>query len=1002
MDQRTPSTTLTSDTPENSVLNGVNAAFLDALYADYKENPASVPQGWRNYFDRLEKGGEGVDAEAARHLVDGPSWARKDWPPRVRTEETALMDGDWPLVEKKIADKMARRSPEASRADVQSATKDSIRALMLIRAYRIRGHLIADLDPLGIKRDPHDHFLRNGETHPELDPATYGFGPEDWDRSIFIDHVLGLETATLREIMDILKRTYCGTFAVEFMHMSDPEQKAWIQERIEGPDKDISFTKEGKQAIQKKLIEAEGFENFLNVKYTGTKRFGLDGGESMVPALEQIIKRGGALGVSEIAIGMPHRGRLNVLAAVMGKPYRHIFHEFQGGSVTPEDVAGSGDVKYHLGASSDREFDGNDVHLSLTANPSHLEAVNPVVLGKSRAKQDKIKRAAENPDNKRHKVLPLLLHGDAAFAGQGVVAECLSFSGLRGYQAGGCIHFIVNNQIGFTTSPQFARSSPYPSDVAKMIGSPIFHVNGDDPEAVVYAAKIATEFRQEFGNDVVIDMFCYRRFGHNEGDEPSFTQPLMYKAIKDHPTTRELYNDRLVKEGVIDAEWTERERANFRAFLDSEFESGENFRPNKADWLDGNWRGYGLPADDDRRGDTAVDIDQLRAIGTHLTRVPDDIAIHKTLARILKQKHKMFESGEGFDWATAEALAFGSLLQDGFDIRLSGQDSRRGTFSQRHASFVDQETNEAYVPLETLPDARATFEVHDSNLSEFAVMGFEYGYSLSNPRALVMWEGQFGDFANGAQVIIDQFISSGERKWLRMSGLVLLLPHGYEGQGPEHSSARLERFLQMCAQDNMQVANCTTPANYFHILRRQMRRDFRKPLILMTPKSLLRHKRCVSTLEEMGPGSSFHRVLWDDAEYRKGSTVELVPDDKIKRVVLCSGKVYYDLLEEREARGIDNVYLLRVEQFYPYPFHSVNKELLRFQSAEMIWCQEEPKNMGAWTFMEPNLEWSLGQIEAKHRRPIYVGRQASAAPATGLASRHRQELEAFLDEALTV
>ncbi len=966
-----------------TVLSGANAQYLEQMYARYDADPASVDAEWRAFFEKEAGAANGAAG------AEGPSWARKDWPPAVNGEWTSALDGNWGEAEQKLKAKIEQRAPAAGAEDVHQATKDSLRALMLIRAYRIRGHLIADLDPLG---------LQETNVHPELDPRSLGFTEADMDRPIFIDRVLGLETATLNEILEILRRTYCGTFAVEFMHITDPEQKAWIQHRIEGPDKDISFTPEGKKAILNKLVEAEGFENFMNVKYTGTKRFGLDGAESAVPALEQIIKRGGALGVKEIVIGMPHRGRLNVLATVMGKPYYHIFHEFQGGSVTPDDVGGSGDVKYHLGASSDREFDGNRVHLSLTANPSHLEAVNPVVIGKARSKQDRIE--PPDLDAPRTHVLPLLLHGDAAFAGQGIIAECFGFSGLRGYNAGGTIHFIVNNQIGFTTSPKFSRSSPYPSDVAKMVEAPIFHVNGDDPEAVVYAAKIAIEFRQKFGADAVIDMFCYRRFGHNEGDEPSFTQPRMYKKIRSLPSTRQIYTERLTAEGAIRAEDGEKERETFRQFLDEEFAAANSFKPNKADWLDGQWSGFVPPVDDDRRGDTAVEIEGLKDIGKVLSEYPKTFNAHKTLKRILKQKQKIFETGEGVDWATAEALAFGSLLQDGFGVRLSGQDSRRGTFSQRHAVFIDQETENTYMPLRHLDTANATFEVHDSNLSEFAVMGFEYGYSLANPKFLVLWEGQFGDFANGAQVIIDQFISSGERKWLRLCGLVLLLPHGYEGQGPEHSSARLERFLQLCAQDNMQVANCTTPSNYFHILRRQMRRNFRKPLVLMTPKSLLRHKRCVSTLEEMGPGSSFHRVLWDDAESKPGSTVKLVSDARIKRVVLCSGKVYYDLLEEREKRGVNNVYLMRVEQFYPFPAHSLIAELQRFKNAEMIWCQEEPKNMGSWFFMEPNLEWTLNQIGAKHKRARYVGRAASASPATGLASRHKKELDDFMEEAL--
>jgi len=968
-----------------SFLSGANALYLEEQYARYARDPASVDPELRDFFDELG------DTDLAESNAEGPSWERTDWPPRTGDELTAALDGNWGALEHVFEKKIAEKKPDLAPADVHAATKDSIKALMLIRAYRIRGHLIADLDPLGLQKK---------KIHPELDPKTYGFEDKDMDRPIFIDMVLGLESATLRQIMEVLQRTYCGTFAVEFMHITSPEQKSWIQQRIEGPDKDISFTEEGKKAILSKLVEAEGFEKFLQVKYTGTKRFGLDGGEAMVPALEQIIKRGGALGVKEINFGMPHRGRLNVLAAVMGKPYHHIFHEFQGGSVTPDSVGGSGDVKYHLGASSDREFDGNKVHLSLAANPSHLEAVNPVVLGKCRAKQD-LMDAGDVKVARTH-VLPLLLHGDAAFAGQGVVAECFGFTGLPGYRTGGTIHFIVNNQIGFTTRPKFARSSPYPSDVAKMVEAPLFHVNGDDPEAVVYAAKVAAEFRMEFGMDVVIDMFCYRRFGHNEGDEPSFTQPLMYKKIAKQPTAMEKYAKRLEKEGVISQGWIDQEQEEFRNFLEDEFKAGEEFKPNKADWLDGRWSDFAPPQDDDRRGDTAVDLDRLKEIGKVMTTVPDGFEAHKTLKRILKAKAEMFDSGEGFDWATAEALAFGSLLREGYRVRLSGQDSRRGTFSQRHAQFVDQKTEKRYTPLRHIASEQGEFEVIDSNLSEFAVMGFDYGYSLADPTCLTLWEGQFGDFANGAQVIFDQFISSAERKWLRMSGLVLLLPHGYEGQGPEHSSARLERYLQACAQDNLQVANCTTPANYFHILRRQMKRDFRKPLILMTPKSLLRHKRAVSSLKDFGPGSSFHRVLWDHAETNPGSTVKLVSDAKVKRVVICSGKVYYDLLEEREKRDINDIYLLRTEQFYPFPAHSLMDELKRFKNAEMIWCQEEPKNMGAWTFMEPNIEWTLNQVGAKHKRPRYVGRPASASPATGLMRRHLEELQAFLDEALTV
>ncbi len=977
---------------ETSFLYGGNSAFLEEVYAKYANDPSSVDASWRGIFDAMGDNASEIlsEVQAGRARIKTEVPEHSELLGAFDNEE--FSDKPSPAL---LKARLAQRGKGASVEELRAATVDSIRALMLIRAYRIRGHLIANLDPLQL--DP-------PVNHPELDPLSYGFTEEDYDRPIFIDHVLGMETATLNEILDVVKRTYCGTFAVQFMHIADPEEKAWIQERIEGPDKEIAFTPEGKKAIFNKLVETEGFERFLGIKYTGTKRFGLDGGETLVPAMEQIIKRGGALGVKEIVFGMPHRGRLNMLANVMGKPFQAIFHEFKGGGANPDDVEGSGDVKYHLGASSDRAFDENKVHLGLTANPSHLEAVNPVVLGKVRAKQSQYepdKKLEEAPG--RETVLPVLLHGDAAFAGQGLVAECLCMSGLKGHRAGGTIHFIVNNQIGFTTSPRFARTSPYPSDVALMVQAPIFHVNGDDPEAVVYAAKIATEFRQKFAKDVVIDMFCYRRFGHNEGDEPAFTQPLMYKKIKAHPTTLKIYGDRLVHEGLLSAEEVSQHAQHFQETLQADFDAADNYRPNKADWLDGRWSGLGRAEGDERRGETSVDISTLEEVGAALTKIPEGFTPHRTLKRILKNKEEMFDAGEGIDWATAEALAFGSLITEGKYVRLVGQDSGRGTFSHRHSYFVDQDTETRHHPLNHLrPDQKGEYEVVDSFLSEFAVLGFEYGYSLAEPNALVLWEAQFGDFANGAQVIIDQFISSGERKWLRMSGLVMLLPHGYEGQGPEHSSARLERYLQLCAEDNMQVANCTTPANYFHILRRQLHRNFRKPLIIMAPKSLLRHKRAVSTLEDMGPGSSFHRVLWDDAEMKPGSSVELRPDPEIKRVILCSGKVYYDLFDAREKRGIDNIQILRVEQFYPFPAKSLINELSRFPEADIVWCQEEPKNMGGWAFMEANIEWVLDRIEAKNRRPHYIGRNAMASTATGLMSHHLKSLEAFLEDAMTV
>ena len=972
---------------KTSFLYGGNADYIEDLQARYEKDPSSVDAEWQVFFAGLSD-----DPASVEKSAKGASWEKPNWPLTANGELISALDSNWGAVEKIVTDKLKGKAESAgsgiSHSDLQQATRDSVRALMMIRAYRMRGHLHAKLDPLELEAK---------KDHEELHPSSYGFVDADWDRKIFIDFVLGLEYATIREMLAILRRTYCSTLGWEFMHISTPAEKSWIQARIEGPDKEIAFTREGKRAILNKLVEAEGFEKFIDVKYTGTKRFGLDGGESMVPALEQIIKRGGALGVQEIVFGMAHRGRLNVLAQVMGKPHRAIFHEFKGGSYAPAEVEGSGDVKYHLGASSDRTFDGNNVHLSLTANPSHLEIVDPVVLGKVRAKQDQL-----GDTDERIKVLPLLIHGDAAFAGQGVVAECLGLSGLKGHKTGGSIHFIINNQIGFTTYPRFSRSSPYPSDVAKMIEAPIFHVNGDDPEAVVFAVKVAVEFRQLFHKPVVIDMFCYRRFGHNEGDEPSFTQPLMYKKIRQQPTTLEIYSKKLIAEGVITEGEAEKIKADWRARLEAEYEAGQAYKPNKADWLDGRWAGMKAVAstqDDARRGETGASTALLKEIGRKLTDVPADFHAHKTILRFLENRRKAIDTGEGIDWATGESLAFALTLNDGNRVRLSGQDVERGTFSQRHSVLIDQENERRYKPLSHIREGQGRYEVINSMLSEEAVLGFEYGYSLSEPNALTLWEAQFGDFANGAQVLFDQFISSGERKWLRMSGLVCLLPHGYEGQGPEHSSARLERFLQMCAEDNMQIANCSTPANYFHILRRQLKREFRKPLILMTPKSLLRHKRAVSRLDEMAEGTSFHRILWDDAQYLKGEKIKLAKDSKIRRVVLCTGKVYFDLYEDREKRGIDDVYLLRVEQLYPFPLKALVNELSRFKNAEIVWCQEEPKNMGSWTFVEPYLAWVLEQTGAKVKRPRYVGRPASAATATGLMSRHLAQLQAFLDEA---
>ena len=915
----------------------------------------------------MDYDGEFLAAEA----LSGPSWARTDWPALPGDDLTAGLD---PMA-MAIAPKPVKDAPAAAAATtdaVRRAAQDSINAQMLIRTYRVRGHLAANLDPLG---------LTSRDLPADLTPEYHGFvTPEDQARKVFIGGPLGLEYTTIAELVSILRANYCGNVGVEYMHINDVAERRFIQDKLEGRNKEIQFTDLGKKAILTKIIEAEQFEKFLGRKYVGTKRFGLDGGEAMIPAMESIIKVGGSNGINEIVFGMPHRGRLNMLGNVMQKPFRVIFHEFGGGSANPDDVGGSGDVKYHLGTSTDRDFDGNLVHLSLTPNPSHLEAVDPVVLGKVRAIQ------TIKADEAREHVMPVLMHGDAAFAGQGIVAECFGFSGLKGYNTGGTIHFVVNNQIGFTTSPQFARSSPYPSDVAKIVQAPIFHCNGDDPEAVTFATKIATEFRQRFKRDVVIDMWCYRRFGHNESDEPSFTQPQMYAVIRSHPPVSELYARRLEAEGVIDASWLQGTIDRYVAGLEDDFTAAAGYKANKAEWFEGRWAGLGKPTEDEtarRAGDTAVTPFEFAAVGKALTSVPPGFDIHKTLARIIEARAETLTSGANIDWATGEALAFGTLLAEGHGVRLSGQDSGRGTFSQRHAVWVSQTDGSKYVPLQSVSPS---FEVLDSPLSEFGVLGFEYGYALADPKALVLWEGQFGDFVNGAQSMIDQFIVSGESKWLRANGLVMLLPHGYEGQGPEHSSARLERFLQLCAEDNIQVVNCTTPSNYFHVLRRQLSRPFRKPLIVMTPKSLLRHKRAVSSVADFTDGSSFHRCLDD---------LLAVNDADVTRLVLCSGKLYFDLLEAREKTGQTDTYVLRVEQLYPFPSDIVAQYAARFAKLKtLVWAQEEPKNAGAWSFVAPLIEGAIGVA------PVYAGRAAAASTATGLMRRHNAEQAKLIAEAL--
>ncbi|WP_073975486.1 2-oxoglutarate dehydrogenase E1 component [Erythrobacter donghaensis] len=909
----------------------------------------------------------------------GPSWAKRGWLDTLAdsgADLTAAMDP----TEMKLAVKQAAKDagkPTDPKA-VEKAAALSIAAMTLVRLYRVRGHMAADLDPLG---------LSNREGPADLTLEWHGLAGKE-NEDVYVGGVLGMEWTTVGKLHQRLREVYCGKVGLEYMHIADTEERRFLQDKFESPGETIQFTPEGKKAILAAVLRGEGYEEFLAKKYVGTKRFGLDGGESMIPALEAVIKHGGSAGVREIIYGMAHRGRLNVLANVMAKPYRVIFHEFSGGSANPDDVGGSGDVKYHLGTSTDREFDGISVHMSLVPNPSHLETVNPVVLGKTRAQQ-----AIRDDLKKKDQVLPVLIHGDAAFAGQGVVWESLSLSGVPGYDTGGCIHFIINNQIGFTTSPKFARSSPYPSDVAKGVMAPILHVNGDDPEAVTFACKLAVEYRQTFHRDVVIDMWCYRRFGHNEGDEPKFTQPVMYDRIRAHPKVSVAYEARLIREGVVEPGTRDKIAADFTALLEEEFEAGKSYKPNEADWFGGRWAGLNKPADPEtarRSVETAIEPKVFDALGRVLTEVPADLEVHKTLDRVLTAKREMFATGEGFDWATAEALAFGSLVMEGYGVRLSGQDSGRGTFSQRHAVWVDQKSERKYVPLSTLPHGK--FEVHDSTLSEYGVLGFEYGFAMADPKSLVLWEAQFGDFANGAQIMIDQYIASGESKWLRANGLVMLLPHGYEGQGPEHSSARLERFLQLCADDNMCVCNITTPANYFHVLRRQMLRSFRKPLVIMSPKSLLRHPMAKSSRDSFLGDRQFRRILSDPTE---------IADDKVRRLVLCSGKVAYDLIEARDAAGLEDVSIVRIEQLFPFPGDPLALRLGRMTNLkEVVWCQEEPRNNGAWFFVNERIEDSLTKAGHAGMRPSYAGRDAAASPATGLASRHKAQQEALIAAAL--
>jgi 2-oxoglutarate decarboxylase len=842
--------------------------------------------------------------------------------------------------------------PTGAREEIEKQA----RVLQLIHAYRVRGHLVADLDPLDAKRAP----------HKDLDPATYGLTVWDLDREFITNGLSGKDRASLREILEVLRDTYCGTVGVEYMFIQDPDRKEWLQDRMESTRNRAQLDPAGRKRILEKLVGAESFERFLHAKYVGHKRFSLEGVEALIPLLDRVLNDAAQGGVKEAVIGMAHRGRLNVLANTVGKPLSKIFSEFEG-HVDPDSTQGSGDVKYHVGATGiHRTETGQSLIVSVAPNPSHLEFVDPVVEGMVRAKQD------NNADQDRSRYLPVLLHGDAAFAGQGIVAETLNLAGLEGYTTGGTLHVVINNQIGFTTLPEDARSSTYCTDVARMVQAPILHVNGDDPEAVVHVAALAFEYRQRFKRDVVIDLVGYRRWGHNEGDEPSYTQPLMYAKIKSHPSVARLYGDALVRKGEVTAEALEGMWAAKKAVMQREEdeEAVPAERPAQV---------VVVPVD------AAAMRGRLRSVLKALGSVPEGFEIHPKLAAFIKKRADLLEGRGEVDFSTAEALAFGTLLLEGISLRLSGQDSGRGTFSQRHAILFDTHTSKKYVALNAVGPSAATFEVHDSLLSEAAVLGFEFGYSVAEYRAMTMWEAQFGDFANGAQVIIDQFIAGSETKWGQPTGMVLLLPHGHEGQGPEHSSARIERFLTLCAEDNLRVCYPSTPASYFHLLRRQARDPQEKPLVVLTPKSLLRHPRCVSSLESLTDGR-FEEILDDPA----------ADPARIQRIAITSGKLYYDLLKGRDERRADRVALVRLEQLYPFPGRDLARTLARYPlTAELAWAQEEPKNMGAWRFLR---ERFLDGDVADHgkRQPRYIGRAASASPATGSYKVHVQEQEAIV------
>lgn len=943
---------MSKELANSSPFFSANIVFINELYQKFLQDPASVDISWADFFKQ--------NADEVKLILtdyNGPAWAKRN---------LQVVGGE----EFDISSNTKKEAPKKdAKAAVVVAGKDlNIRVANLLESYKRFAHLAANLDPIG---------LDSAGYVAEIDLKNHGIAAEDLEKEVEFNG----QKAKVSQVVAYLNRVYTASVGAEFEYIRDVPQKKWLASATENTLL-AEISKEEKIKILKEIIRTEKFEQFLHKRFPGAKRFSVEGGEASINSVEKIIDTAAKSGVKKIVIGMAHRGRLNTLTGVMGKPYHQMISEFKGTPGFPEGVTKSGDVKYHMGYASTRNIDGNKIDLSLAFNPSHLEAVNVVVAGRIRAKQ------VLSADVDGSSAMALVVHGDAAFAGQGSVAESLVMNGVTGYNTGGVMHIIVNNQVGFTANPTDSRSTTYASDLAKMIDAPIFHVNGDDVEAVVKVSDIAMRYRQTFKKDVVIDVICYRKYGHNEGDEPLYTQPVMYTKLKDHPTLSKIYSQKLIAENVVSEVEFEKMVADFEAHLSAEFDKAVDYKPKEADWLKADWQH--IKDGDVAVAKTAVDKKTLKSLIEKVTQIPADFNVNPKIAKQLEARKNVVESEKDIDWGTGESLAFATLLNEGFPVRITGQDSGRGTFSHRHSILHDGKNGVRHSVFSAVSD-KAKYEVYDSVLSEYGVLGFEYGYSLSTPNGLTIWEAQFGDFANGAQIIFDQFIASSEVKWLRKSGLVMLLPHGYEGQGPEHSSARLERCLQACADNNLRVVNITNPANFFHALRRQIHSKDRKPLVVMSPKSLLRHKMATSALSE-----------FSDLTFRPliGETTKIATDDKIRKVVLCSGKVYYELLEAREVRQIKDVALVRLEQLYPFPQEELKAELKKYKNAEVIWCQEEPKNMGAWKFVDDLIEEVLVESKHKSQRPKYVGRIACASPATGYGSYHSKEQKNLIDEAL--